>query len=59
MGRISELERVTGELVGRLDLAEQRIRQLEAAHRMADDPEPGEYDPAAGAFNMLAGDEPW
>lgn len=58
MYRIAELERVTREqrqdireLAGRLNLAEQRIRQLDAVARLAGD--------TALWWRPMSGDEPW
>jgi hypothetical protein len=58
MARIAELERITAELarvtrelLGRLDLAEQLISQLEAAGRLAGGMWP--------RWRPMSGDEPW
>ena len=51
MYRIAELERVTRELLARLDLAEQRISELEAVGRLAGG--------TALWWRPMSGDEPW
>jgi hypothetical protein len=58
MARIAELERVTREqrqdireLTARLDLAEQRISELEAVARLAGN--------TALLWRPMSGDEPW